>query len=222
MSIKPSAEEKLVEKRITEVLAQLDDLSLQQTKLLQELSILRTTSQNHRILYDIKVRRVLSESQEIARRAESETAKHRFTAVPSHPTPTPKTRSSRRNPEVAPQVSQRKQVTGVHPITGKIRKKFVPKVVEPTPSQKEYNCGDIVRITNDHNGLYGAVGTIVKVAYNQVFIRTERSQNIVRRKYTNVQLLHKHQDSESEEEEEDNISESNTTQSGVDNEWKWE
>ena len=55
---------------------------------------------------------------------------------------------------------------------------------------------------------------VEKVTSAQIYIRSPQSQNLIVRKYTNVEIVHTGS-SDSENEDDEEISDSNSTQSGV-------
>ena len=53
----------------------------------------------------------------------------------------------------------------------------------------EFREGDRVRITNNHRGLRGAVGVVIRVTTHQVSIRLAGQNRIVNRRRSNVELI---------------------------------
>ena len=63
------------------------------------------------------------------------------------------------------------------------------KEAAPQPSIQELTIGDRIEITNNHRGLKGTKGTIVKVTDAQFQIKLDSNGSLVYRTKTNVRKL---------------------------------
>ena len=60
---------------------------------------------------------------------------------------------------------------------------------QQTNTTNDIVLGNFVEITNNYKNLQGSRGTIIKVTKHQVTIRLENSNNIIKRKKTNVRKI---------------------------------
>ena len=185
------------ELRINAVITKLTDLSIQQTKLTQELQDLRRTAVENRFRRaDAADRRNLASYRKTTQKAAAIAERKKIPAVPAEPKLFPKTLSSKRNPGIALQAART-------PAAQKPKKHAVG--ASNPPLQR----GDTVRIKNSCYGVNGVIGLVAKVTEKQVHIHTSNTGEPVRRNFSNVELIRKASDDEFDHEDLSNNEDSN-------------